>query len=75
MEAEKLIENPNKKPVSFQSKQQNKAEFEMRSVVIPPNRMTPLKANWEKILETVTQNMKLQIRLNLKKKTVDVREC
>ena len=47
----------------------------MRSVNIPPNRMTPLKTNWEKILETVTQNMKLQIRMNTKKKTVDIREC
>jgi rRNA processing protein Krr1/Pno1 len=37
--------------------------------------MTPLKNNWEKICETVVKNMKLQIRLNLKKKTVDVREC
>ncbi len=47
----------------------------MRSVNIPPNRMTPLKNNWDKILETVTQNMKLQIRMNMKKKTVDIREC
>jgi RNA-binding protein PNO1 len=47
----------------------------MQSVIIPPNRITPLKTNWEKICETVVQNMKLQIRMNLKKKTVDIREC
>lgn len=43
--------------------------------MIPPNRLTPLKKNWEKICETVAKNMKLQIRVNLKKKTVDLREC
>jgi RNA-binding protein PNO1 len=37
--------------------------------------MTPLKNNWEKICQTVVQNMKLQIRMNPKKKTVDIREC
>lgn len=37
--------------------------------------MTPLKNNWEKICQTVVQNMKLQIRMNAKKKTVDIREC
>lgn len=47
----------------------------MQSVIIPPNRMTPLKNNWEKICETVVKNMKLQVRMNLKKKTVDIREC
>jgi RNA-binding protein PNO1 len=47
----------------------------MHSVMIPPNRLTPLKASWEKICETVVKNMKLQIRMNMKKKTVDVREC
>lgn len=47
----------------------------MHSVIVPPNRLTPLKNNWEKICETVVKNMKLQIRLNLKKKTIDIREC
>lgn len=44
-------------------------------MIIPPNRMTPLKNNWEKICQTVVHNMKLQIRMNPKKKTVDIREC
>ena len=71
MEPEKLIEQPQN---AENGKQKNK-NFEMHSVMIPPNRMTPLKNNWEKICETVVKNMKLQIRMNAKKKTVDIREC
>lgn len=55
--------------------QKDNQNYEMHSVMIPPNRMTPLKNNWEKICQTVVQNMKLQIRMNPKKKTVDIREC
>lgn len=69
MEPEKLIEQPQ----NNQSKNESKGNFEMHSVMIPPNRMTPLKNNWEKICETVVKNMKLQIRMNTKKKTVDIR--
>jgi hypothetical protein len=45
MEAEKLIE-PSTTANTTQNKQQT---FEKHSVIIPPNRMTPLKNNWEKI--------------------------
>ena len=70
MDAEQLIEAPENKTQQTKDKKQG---FEMHSVLIPPNRVTPLKSNWEKICETVVKNMKLQIRMNLKKKTVDVR--
>lgn len=71
MEPEKLIEQPAK----IDNNQKGQTNFEMHSVIIPPNRMTPLKNNWEKICQTVVQNMKLQVRMNPKKKTVDIREC
>ena len=71
MEAEQLIEAPQK------DSQHPKGEqvFEKRSVIVPPNRLTPLRNHWEQICETVVKNMKLQIRMNTKKKTIDVREC
>ena len=72
MEVEKLIEKPENQSINNKKDNHN---YEMQSVIIPPNRITPLKNNWEKICETVVQNMKLQIRMNLKKKTVDIREC
>ena len=40
---------------------------------IPPNRFTPLKDNWMKIFNPVVEHLKLQIRLNLKNKTVELK--
>ena len=57
----------------FEYSLKDKSNYEMQCILIPPNRMTPLKNNWEKICQTVVQNMKLQIRMNTKKKTVDIR--
>lgn len=37
--------------------------------------MTATRNNWDKICETVVKNMKLQIRMNTKKRSVDIREC
>jgi RNA-binding protein PNO1 len=72
MEPELIIEAPERPSNNNNS---TKTAYEQQSVLIPPNRMTPLKNNWEKICETVVKNMKLQIRMNAKKKTVDIREC
>ena len=43
METERLIEAPEKQTVN---KNDKKEAYEMHSVLIPPNRMTPLKNNW-----------------------------
>ena len=40
---------------------------------MPPHRMAPLRKNWEKIVTTVVENMKLQIRMNTKKKCVELK--
>jgi len=36
-----------------------KRKPELRRVPVPPHRVTPLKNNWEKILTTLVENMKL----------------
>jgi RNA-binding protein PNO1 len=71
IEKDILIPLDNKHPEHPASKD----KFEMRSVTIPPNRMTAVRNNWDKITETVVQNMKLQVRMNTKKKAIDMREC
>ena len=35
--------------------------------------MTPLKKNWSKIVTTIVENMKLQIRMNVKRKCVELK--
>ena len=46
---------------------------EFRSVSVPPNRFSPLKENWMKIFSPIVEHLKLQIRLNLKKRHVELR--
>lgn len=44
-----------------------------RRVVIPPNRLTPLRDNWIKIYSPLVEHMKLQVRFNPKSRTVELR--
>lgn len=44
-----------------------------RKIPIPPHRVSPLKKEWMKIAEPVVEHLKLQIRMNIKRKTVELR--
>ncbi|KKY28999.1 putative pre-rrna-processing protein pno1 [Phaeomoniella chlamydospora] len=44
-----------------------------RKVPIPPHRMTPLKASWSKIYPPLVEHLKLQVRMNIKSKAVELR--
>lgn len=44
-----------------------------RRVQVPEHRYTPLRNDWTKICTPIVQHLKLQIRMNLKKRTVDLR--
>ena len=46
---------------------------ESRKVTIPPHRMTPLKSAWPKIYPPLVEHLKLQVRMNLKAKAVELR--
>jgi RNA-binding protein PNO1 len=46
---------------------------EYRKIPIPPHRMTPLKENWMKIYAPLVEHMKLQIRMNVKAKSVEIK--
>ena len=46
---------------------------ETRKVPIPPHRMTPLKQNWATIYPPLVEHLKLQCRMNVKRKTVELR--
>ncbi|SCU88545.1 LAMI_0D10484g1_1 [Lachancea mirantina] len=50
-----------------------KVKPESRKVPVPPHRMTPLRNNWTKIYPPLVDHLKLQVRMNLKTKTVELR--
>ncbi|KAF9943837.1 pre-rRNA-processing protein pno1, partial [Modicella reniformis] len=51
----------------------SKGKLEHRKIPIPPNRMTPLKNDWLKIYTPLVEYLKLQVRMNLKSKSVEIR--
>ena len=48
---------------------------EYRRVPVPRHRFTPLKQNWDSILKTLVEHMKLQVRMNTKRRCVELRVC
>jgi hypothetical protein len=46
---------------------------DFRRISVPQHRMTPLRANWETIVKTIVERLKLQIRMNTGKKCVEIR--
>jgi len=48
---------------------------EVRKIQVPPHRYTPLKENWMKIFNPIVEHLHLQIRFNLKIRTVEIRVC
>lgn len=46
---------------------------QMRKVPIPPHRMTPLKNDWPKIYTPLVEMAGLQVRMNVPRKTVEIR--
>ncbi|PGH10826.1 pre-rRNA-processing protein PNO1 [Polytolypa hystricis UAMH7299] len=48
-------------------------KVETRKVPVPPHRMTPLKASWAKIYPPLVEHLKLQVRMNIKNKAVELR--
>ncbi|XP_074599617.1 RNA-binding protein pno1 [Brevipalpus obovatus] len=48
---------------------------EKRDVLIPPHRLTPLRQNWLKIYKPLVENLKIQVRFNMKARVVQLRTC
>ncbi|KAK5076016.1 pre-rRNA-processing protein pno1 [Lithohypha guttulata] len=48
-------------------------KIQSRKVPIPPHRLTPLKSAWPKIYPPLVEHLKLQVRMNVKSKAVELR--
>lgn len=46
---------------------------QVRRITVPPHRFTPLKANWMQLIQPLVEHMKLQVRMNTKRKAVEIR--
>ncbi|KAF9909953.1 pre-rRNA-processing protein pno1 [Linnemannia zychae] len=51
----------------------SKSSIQQRKIPIPPHRMTPLKNDWMKIYTPLVDHLKLQVRMNVKSKSVEIR--
>lgn len=67
------LDESGKPKFSAASKSNMKVKLESRKVAVPPHRMTPLKNVWSKIYPPLVKHLKLQVRMNLKTKTVELR--
>ncbi len=50
-------------------------KIELRRVRVPAHRYTPLKENWEAVMTPIVEHLKLQIRMNTKTRTVELKVC
>lgn len=71
------VEGTKNETVSFPAlrDQQLGDSEQVRKIIIPQNRLTPLRDAWMKIYTPVVQHMKLQIRFSPKSRTVELRNC
>ncbi|KAK9447695.1 uncharacterized protein V1518DRAFT_376382 [Limtongia smithiae] len=46
-----------------------------RKVPVPPHRMSPLRTAWPKIYPPLVEHLKLQVRMNVRTRTVEIRTC
>lgn len=66
-----LPDKPKFAPLNAGDKQQGgDAKVEFRRVPVPQHRMTPLKTAWMELYKPITDNLKLDMRMNLKTKKV-----
>ena len=49
------------------------SKSEYRKIPVPRHRYTPLRQNWDSILKTLVEHMKLQVRMNVKRHAVELR--
>lgn len=68
---ESLPEKPTFTELAKEAQGGQRVEF--RRIPVPQNRLTPLKNSWMGLYEPVTNNLKLDMRMNLKTRKVEIK--
>ncbi|CDR45327.1 CYFA0S17e01684g1_1 [Cyberlindnera fabianii] len=68
-----VLDADGKPRFSSAAKSGERVKIEARKVPVPPHRMTPLKNSWPKVYPPLVEQLKLQVRMNLKSKSVELR--
>lgn len=53
----------------------NTIKKEYKKIIVPANRLKPLKENWTTIVKALVEHMKLQVKMNSKLKCIELRTC
>jgi RNA-binding protein PNO1 len=68
------FETLNNQEIDFdKAKVGQKKKNEFRRVPVPLHRYTPLKHNWETILKTLVKHMKLLVRMNTRRRAIEIK--
>ncbi len=51
----------------------NQIKREYAKIIVPPNRIKPVRDNWTTIVKVLVEHMKIQIRMNTKKMCIEIR--
>ena len=72
---EQTEDEANAKPQfeALSARQMKAGKTETRRIFVPPHRYTPLKQNWEKIYGPLVEQLQLQVRMNLKRRSIELR--
>jgi len=73
VEVENVIKNITEK--NFENKNNTNIKVDYRRILVPMNRMKPLKENWTTIVKALVEHMKIQVKMNVKGKCVEMRSC
>ncbi|ODV88169.1 hypothetical protein CANARDRAFT_5467 [[Candida] arabinofermentans NRRL YB-2248] len=74
-QASLVLDESGKPRFQSQSTSAMKVKLESRKVGIPSHRLSPLKNAWPKIYPPLVDHLKLQVRMNLKTKNVELKTC
>jgi hypothetical protein len=67
------LNSPLPSPDAHQPATTPSVHLETRKIPIPPHRFTPIKAAWPKIYPPLCEHLRLQVRMNIKNKAIELR--